>query len=75
VLAERILDGEVPDPDVTPGDLDERAVLADYASFLRGLVDLSGIRPLRVVVDAGNGMGGFTVPAVLGRVPGCPHCR
>jgi deoxyribonuclease V len=30
------------------------------------LVDLSGIRPLKVVVDAGNGMGGYTVPAVLG---------
>lgn len=72
VLAERILDGEVPDPDVTPGDLDERAVLADYASFLRGLVDLSGIRPLRVVVDAGNGMGGFTVPAVLEAGAGLP---
>ncbi len=40
--------------------------LAGYASYLRGLVDLSGIRPLRVVVDAGNGMGGYTVPAVLG---------
>jgi phosphomannomutase len=33
---------------------------------LRELVDLSGIRPLKVVVDAGNGMGGMTVPAVLG---------
>ena len=33
---------------------------------LRTLVDLSGIRPLKVVVDAGNGMGGYTVPAVLG---------
>jgi phosphomannomutase len=40
--------------------------LAEYAGYLRGLVDLSGIRPLRVVVDAGNGMGGYTVPAVLG---------
>ena len=30
------------------------------------LVDLSGIRPLKVVVDAGNGMAGYTVPAVLG---------
>lgn len=43
-----------------------RDVLADYADYLRELVDLSGSRPLRVVVDAGNGMGGHTVPAVLG---------
>ncbi len=47
-------------------------MLADYAAFLRGLVDLSGIRPIRVVVDAGNGMGGLTVPAVLGQAAGLP---
>ncbi len=49
-----------------PGAVVERDTLADYARFLRSLVDLSGNRPLKVVVDAGNGMGGFTVPAVLG---------
>ena len=48
------------------GTESHRDVLADYAAYLRELVDLSGCRPLRVVVDAGNGMGGHTVPAVLG---------
>lgn len=43
-----------------------RDLLADYAGYLRKLVDLSGIRRLKVVVDAGNGMAGHTVPAVLG---------
>ena len=47
-------------------------VLADYAAHLRSLVDLSGIRPLKIVVDAGNGMGGLTVPAVLGDAAGLP---
>ncbi|WP_400993956.1 phosphomannomutase/phosphoglucomutase [Agromyces sp. GXQ0307] len=47
-------------------------VLADYARHLRTLVDLGGIRPLKVVVDAGNGMGGLTVPAVLGEAAGLP---
>ena len=41
-------------------------LVADYARHLRSLVDLRSIRPLRVVVDAGNGMAGLTVPAVLG---------
>jgi phosphomannomutase len=41
-------------------------LLAEYARYLRRLVNLSRIRPLTVVVDAGNGMGGYTVPAVLG---------
>jgi len=48
-----------------PGSQREVDVLGAYAAYLRELVDLSGIRPIRVVVDAGNGMGGMTVPAVL----------
>ena len=53
---------EVADP---PGVVEYRDVLAEYGAYLRGLVDLSGIRPLTVVVDAGNGMAGHTVPSVL----------
>jgi phosphomannomutase len=59
---------EVPEP----GSLRAVDVLADYAAYLRSLVDLSGIRPLKIVVDAGNGMGGLTVPAVLGVAAGLP---
>ncbi|WP_173922195.1 phosphomannomutase/phosphoglucomutase [Agromyces sp. Marseille-P2726] len=55
-----------------PGTAVEVDVLADYAAYLRSLVDLSGIRPLKMVVDAGNGMGGLTVPAVLGEAAGLP---
>lgn len=54
------------------GTYREQDVLLDYAAYLRELVDLTGIRPLRVVVDAGNGMGGLTVPAVLGTSAGLP---
>ena len=46
----------------------DRDVLADYGAFLRSLVDLSAIRPLRVAVDAGNGMAGLTAPAVFGAI-------
>jgi phosphomannomutase len=49
----------------TPGSFSEANSLVGYAEYLRHLVNLSAIRPLKVVVDAGNGMGGFTVPAVL----------
>ena len=49
-----------------PGTFRDVHILSDYAGYLRSLVDLSAIRPLKVVVDAGNGMGGMTVPAVLG---------
>jgi phosphomannomutase len=49
-----------------PGALTRRDLLSEYAAHLRTLVDLAAVRPLRVVVDAGNGMAGHTVPAVLG---------
>jgi phosphomannomutase len=51
------------------GTVGQRDVLVEYAAHLHGLVDLSGIRPLKVVVDAGNGMGGHTVPVVLAGLP------
>ncbi|TLF75865.1 phosphomannomutase/phosphoglucomutase [Nocardia cyriacigeorgica] len=56
----------VPGYDGPRGSATETDLLDDYAGFLRELVDLSGIRPLTIAVDAGNGMGGHTVPAVLG---------
>ncbi|MEU8380141.1 phosphomannomutase/phosphoglucomutase [Streptosporangium sp. NPDC048865] len=51
------------------GTVSRRDLLRGYADHLRTLVDLSGIRPLRVVVDAGNGMGGHTVPTVFEGLP------
>jgi phosphomannomutase len=66
--------GPIPPMPGAPGGVTGRDLLADYAAHLRRLVDLSGIRPLKVVVDAGNGMGGHTVPAVLGdtKLPALP---
>jgi len=61
-----------PATQFAPGTISERDILADYAQFLRGLVDLHALRPLTVVVDAGNGMGGHTVPAVLGTQAALP---
>ena len=55
------------------GSITTADVLADYASHLRSLVDLRCTRRLKIVVDAGNGMGGLTVPAVLGEAAGLPR--
>ncbi|MBK0870817.1 MAG: phosphomannomutase/phosphoglucomutase [Saccharopolyspora sp.] len=51
------------------GSATERGMVADYANFLRELVDLRGVRPLKIVVDAGNGMAGHTVPTVFEDLP------
>jgi phosphomannomutase len=59
----------VPSYDGPLGTVSERDVLSDYAEFLNSLVPLGASRHLDVVVDAGNGMGGHTVPAVLAGLP------
>jgi phosphomannomutase len=65
--AETLLDRPAAHPAGEPKEpAQRRDLLPDYAAHLRTLVDLSTIRPLKVVVDAGNGMAGYTVPAVLG---------
>jgi len=51
------------------GEARTQDMLGPYADFLRDLVDLRANRELTVVVDAGNGMGGYTVPAVLRDLP------
>ncbi|MGW2034305.1 MULTISPECIES: phosphomannomutase/phosphoglucomutase [Streptomyces] len=68
-LVERWLAEGAPDPVDRPGTLSARETLEDYAAHLRSLVDLTAIRPLKVVVDAGNGMGGHTVPSVFAGLP------
>jgi phosphomannomutase len=59
----------VPASDRPAGTVTERDLLGDYASYLKKLVDLSAIRPLKVAVDAGNGMAGHTVPRVFDGLP------
>ncbi|MFI0469114.1 MULTISPECIES: phosphomannomutase/phosphoglucomutase [Saccharopolyspora] len=51
------------------GATTQRDLVDEYAAFLRELVDIRGIRPLKIVVDAGNGMGGHTVPTVFDGLP------
>ena len=59
----------VPDYDGPTGTTTDRDVLTEYGEFLRSLVDVADWRPLRVAVDAGNGMAGHTTPAVLDPIP------
>jgi phosphomannomutase len=64
-----LLTSGVPNYSGATGTITSRDVLTDYVGHLRGLVDLRGIRRLKVVVDAGNGMGGHTVPAAFAGLP------
>jgi phosphomannomutase len=65
----RLVADGVPAYDGAPGTVSSRDLLPGYAEYVKKLVDISGIRPLKVVVDAGNGMGGYTVPTVFEGLP------
>lgn len=60
---------DIPAPAARPGTTTSRNLLGDYAAHLNALVPLKGNRRLTAVVDAGNGMAGHTVPAVLDGLP------
>ena len=64
-IAELASSGRVVAKAEVRGTRSETDVLGAYAAHLHALVDLTGIRPLKVVADAGNGMAGHTLPAVF----------
>jgi phosphomannomutase len=64
-----ILTRGAPPPVEPRGTVRHRDLLGAYAERVRGMVDTSSLRPLTVVVDAGNGMAGMTAPEVLGPLP------
>ncbi|MEU6514909.1 phosphomannomutase/phosphoglucomutase [Streptomyces sp. NPDC046978] len=68
-LVERWSADGLPGSGRAQGSLTRRDMLGDYAAHLLGLVDLSAVRPLKIVVDAGNGMAGLTTPAVFRDLP------
>ncbi|MBU3707153.1 MAG: phosphomannomutase/phosphoglucomutase [Mycobacterium sp.] len=68
VIREELISGAPAGASGPRGTLTDADVLADYGRFLRSLVTMTDLRPLRVAVDAGNGMAGHTAPAVLGPI-------
>jgi phosphomannomutase len=70
--AEAILAGELPDLATAPparGSESQLDVLDRFADHVVGFIDRDVLRPLRVVADAANGMGGLVVPKVFERLP------
>ncbi|MCZ3387052.1 MAG: phosphomannomutase/phosphoglucomutase [Actinomycetia bacterium] len=59
----------VPIPGGPVGTITSRDMLADYVAHLHSVVDLTDVRPMTVVIDAGNGMAGLTSPAVFAGLP------
>jgi phosphomannomutase len=70
-IRDLVVSGQLP-PIVPPaerGDLFERDILDEYAAHILSLIDVDALRPLRIAIDAGNGMAGMTVPRVFRDLP------
>src|SRR5947199_4820839 len=66
----KLVEDGVPSYDGQPGSISRRDLLGDYAAYMKKLVPgIESVRRLSVVVDAGNGMGGLTVPVVFDDLP------
>ena len=64
-----------PDPSGRTGARTEQHMLPGYVDHVRSFVDVSSLRPLKVVADTANGMGGLVVPALMASLPSRPHVR
>lgn len=60
--------GQFTEP-ATRGKITKRDIIDDYVNHVLTFVDISKIKPLKVVIDAGNGMAGLVLPRVFQRLP------
>ena len=51
------------------GRVEQRDLLPEYVQHVHSFVDVGSFRPLRLVADTANGMGGAVVPAVFADLP------
>jgi phosphomannomutase len=67
-IRDMVVSGDFP-PAARTGTVTERKVLDDFAAHCLSFIDAASIRPLKVVVDAGNGMAGKVLPRVFAKLP------
>lgn len=68
-VADEVLEGRGPRPAASAGSLSQRSVMPEFVDHVLSFVDAGRVRPMRVVADTANGMGGLVVPAVFERLP------
>jgi phosphomannomutase len=68
-IRDMVVSGDIPPVAEQRGDLLHKDVLAAYAEYVLGMVDPLTIKPLKIAIDAGNGMAGELVPRVFASLP------
>jgi phosphomannomutase len=68
-IRDRAMSLSDPPEGLTPGHVEHYDIWDEYVERVLSFVDLEAIRPLKVVIDAANGMAGTMLPPVLERLP------
>src|ERR671914_2920554 len=68
-IRDLIVAGKLPEPAEYAGSVEESDIAEDYAKHCLTFIDTEGLKPLKIVVDAGNGMAGKMLPPLFERLP------
>jgi phosphomannomutase len=68
-IRDLISSGKLPEPNEYEGSVEEGDIIEDYAGHCLSFIDADGLRPLKIVVDAGNGMAGKMLPPIFEKLP------
>lgn len=65
----RLAEGSLGQPATAAGKVEQKDIMKDWIDYLLAFVDTASIMPMKVVVDAGNGMGGLVATQLFARLP------
>src|SRR5215212_5193605 len=68
-IRDLISSGELPEASEYAGSVEEADITAEYANHCLSFINTGGLRPLKIVVDAGNGMAGKMLPPIFEGLP------
>src|SRR4028119_2352134 len=68
-IRDLIRSGKTPGAAEFPGSVEEGEISEEYAEHCLGFIETEGLRPLKIVVDAGNGMAGKMLPPIFEKLP------
>ncbi len=68
-IRDLITSGKLPEPNEDAGSVEEGDIIEDYAEHCLSFINTEGLRPLKIVVDAGNGMAGKMLPPIFKKLP------
>ena len=68
-IRDLVLSGELPKAHEYSGSVEEDDITAEYAKHCLSFINTEGLRPLKIVVDAGNGMAGKMLPPIFEGLP------